>query len=221
MSAPTAQERSPYQLFAVLWAVALLFETARAFLGSGFLTIVLSVMLGRCAALWVLARPGATVRFVALNAAMMLTIFLKLPKMNNHGIFMLVAGATILLAYARLKVADRAASVPGAHLFATFAPALRWELLAMYAWATVHKLNTDFFDLEVSCGPAQLRNVNASLPIVPTGEWLQLFGIYGTLAIEGGIPLLLLFRRTRVAGILLAAGFHYLLGVGLWIYWNR
>jgi hypothetical protein len=43
---------------------------------------------------------------------------------------------------------------------------------------------------------------------------MQAFGIYGTLVVETAIPLLLVFRRTRYAGIALALGFHYVLGAG-------
>ncbi len=56
-------------------------------------------------------------------------------------------------------------------------------------------------------------NLRRVVPFFPADRWLQLFSVWGTLAVESGIPVLLVFRRTRFFGIALAAGFHYTLGV--------
>ena len=59
--------------------------------------------------------------------AWLLTILLKLPKMNNHGVFIFVVAATILIAGLRVKLADRGSQVTPARLYAAFAPALRFN----------------------------------------------------------------------------------------------
>lgn len=213
-TAPRSSDETAFQAFAVLWAIASLFETALVFGSSGGMRIVLALLLARCAAGWVLLRPSATGRLLLLNAAVMIGIFLRLPKMNNHGIFVFLASATVLLAWLRLAIGARSTRISGARLYATSAPYLRWSLLAMYFWAVVHKLNVDFFSPDVSCGPAQLLNVGDRLAFLPVGPAMQYFSIYGTLLVEAAIPLLLAFRRTRVAGVIVAAGFHYVLGAG-------
>lgn len=213
-TAPPASDETAFRAFAVLWAIASLFETALIFGSSGGLRIVLAVLLARCTAGWILLRPSAPGRLLLLNVAVMIGICLRLPKMNNHGIFIFLVCATVLLAWLRLALGSRSARVGGGRLYATFAPYLRWSLLAMYFWAVIHKLNVDFFSPDVSCGPAQLFNVRERLPFLPVGPAMQYFSIYGTLIVEAGIPLLLVFRRTRVVGVIVAAGFHYVLGAG-------
>lgn len=207
----TASHRA-FAVFASLWAVALLLNTARSLPPETTLGMMALVVLGRLVAAWVLVRPSAVGRFLLLNAVLAGAIFLRLPKASNHAILLLVAAVAILLAGARLKLArPRDAIAPG-ELYDSFAPALRWVLIVMYFWAVVQKLNVDFFSLEVSCGPGQLANLRRVLPWFPSGLWVEYFGIYGTLVVEAGIPMLLVFRSTRCAGIALAAGFHTMLG---------
>ena len=55
--------------------------------------------------------------------------------------------------------------------------------------------------------------ISAWMPLLPGGEWALYLGIYGTLIIEIAIPILLLFGRTRMAGILLGLLFHGLLAL--------
>jgi hypothetical protein len=165
------------------------------------------------AALWLLARPAAVGRLLLLCAVLAVALFLKMPRLPNHGFFDFVVALTIL--FAALLTGWRRRALPdGAALYAAFAPAVRWSVVVMYGWAVVHKLNADFFDLEVSCGPRQLDEVRRYLRHLPAGPVMQAFGIYGTLVVETAIPLLLVFRRTRYAGIALALGFHYVLGAG-------
>jgi hypothetical protein len=78
----------------------------------------------------------------------------------------------------------------------------------------VQKLNRDFFDPALSCGPAQLAEVRRYLWwLLPDTPALGLFGIHGTLVVETAIPLLLC-SRARHSGIALALGFHWVLGAG-------
>ena len=70
----------------------------------------------------------------------------------------------------------------------TFAPAVRIELLVLYGFAVLHKLNKDFLDPEVSCAGHMLRTLADLLPFLPTAQWASLLSIWITLTIEACIP---------------------------------
>ncbi len=204
--------RLAYCAFAVLWATALLFEYAGAIQRTGTLAMLLLIVFGRMAAVWTIARPASTVRLMLVCGALVAIIIAKLPKGPNHGILVLVASATVILAAARLMAAHRSWRVAPGELYETFAPALRWELIALYFWAVFQKLNSDFMMMDLSCGPAQLWNLRRVLDFMTESQLLRTFGVHGTLLVEAGIPLLLLLRSTRYFGVALAVGFHFTLG---------
>ncbi|MFP8882348.1 MAG: hypothetical protein VCE43_24135 [Myxococcota bacterium] len=208
----SSDARGAFSAFAFLWAAAALFEYAGAIQRVGPLALTLIVVFGRLAAVWVLARPASAFRLLVLCGALIAIIVAKLPKGPNHGILVLVASATVILAAARVMAASRNWRIPAAELYAAFAPALRWELLALYFWAVFQKLNSDFILVDLSCGPAQVWNLHRVLDFLPESQMLRTFGVHGTLLVEAGIPCLLLFRTTRYFGVALAIGFHFTLG---------
>ena len=97
------------------------------------------------------------------------------------------------------------------------ASGIRLEVLAIYFWATFHKLNTDFFSIEHGCVAffaTDARNQPWPMIFLPVGPgWLEA-GIHGTLVVKLLIPVLLLFRSTRGACILLGVFFHSFLSSG-------
>jgi hypothetical protein len=206
------EAHSALSVFAFLWAAAALFEYAGAIQRAGALAFVLLIVLGRLAAVWVLARPGSPYRLLLLCGALVAIIVAKLPKGPNHGILVLAASATVILAAARVMAANRTWRVTAAELYAAVAPALRWELLALYFWAVFQKLNSDFLLMDLSCGPAQIWNLRRVIDFLPESQMLRTFGVHGTLLVEAGIPCLLLLRTTRYFGVALAIGFHFTLG---------
>jgi hypothetical protein len=199
-------------VFAFLWAVALLFEYAGAIQRSGPMSLVALIIAARLSVLWIVSRPSAVNRLLLLCVLQIAIGFERLPKGPNHGMLILVAAATMLFAALCVAVSTRSVRLSPAALYAAAAPALRWQLLALYFWGVVQKLNTDFFVMDLSCGPAQVWNLQRVVALVPDSEALARFAIHGTLLVEAGIPLLLLLRRTRYLGIALAMGFHFTLG---------
>ncbi len=208
----SSEARVALTVFAFLWAAAALFEYAGAIQRAGALTFVLIIVFGRVAAVWTLARPGSPYRLLLLCGALVAIIVAKLPKGPNHGILVLLASASVILAAARVMAANRSWRVNAGELYAGFAPALRWELLALYFWAFFQKLNSDFLLMDLSCGPAQIWNLHRVLEFLPESQILRTFGVHGTLLVEAGIPCLLLLRTTRYFGVALAIGFHFTLG---------
>jgi hypothetical protein len=205
-------EQRSLGLFAALLALATLFETREAVLRLQHVANPATSSQTVCfaAALWLLLRPGSLPRllgFCAVHAAMILTL---LPRTPNHWVLALAIDATFLLAALRLRLGGQAVDAAGLHRVAV--PLVRLEVLALYAWAVFHKLNLDFFDRDLSCATTQLFRLRHLFPFLPADAWVRVVAIWGTLAIEAAIPVLLAVRRTRVYGVALAAGFHFVLG---------
>ncbi len=199
-----------FPIFAFLWAIATLFhQLAFPARHTGFFFYALTM-----AALVVLMRPSSVPRFIALALAQVAQVLYYLPEdITNHWIFTFFINLTVLLAFAVLAVRYRTPMVARGELFRTFAPAARVELLILYFYVTLHKLNADFLNPATSCAVDHYMKIARQYWFLPTVNWLQPLMIYGTLLIEGGIPLLLLFRRTRVAGVLLGLAFHFVLAI--------
>jgi hypothetical protein len=205
-------EQRSLGLFAALLALATLFETLDAVvrLQHEANPATLSQTVCFVAALWLLLRPASVSRllgFCAVHAAMILTM---LPRTPNHWVLALAIDATFLVAGLRLRGSGQAVSAAGLHRVAV--PLVRLEVLALYAWAVFHKLNVDFFDRDVSCATAQLFRLRHLFPFLPADAWVRVATIWGTLAVEAAIPVLLAVRRTRLLGVALATGFHFVLG---------
>jgi hypothetical protein len=93
------------------------------------------------------------------------------------------------------------------------APPIRISLLVLYFFAFFHKLNTDWFDPQVSCGTFLYAALRDRIPTLPGTLAWQYFVIYSSLAIEAVIPLFLFFARTRNAALLLGVVFHWILAL--------
>ncbi|WP_045690282.1 HTTM domain-containing protein [Hymenobacter sp. AT01-02] len=98
-------------------------------------------------------------------------------------------------------------------LFNAFAPFVRLSLVVLYFFAVLHKLNWDYFNIDISCSTVLLKGYGHRLPFIPINTFTQWGAVVGTLVVETAIPVLLCFRRTRLAGILLGMGFHYFLAI--------
>jgi len=200
--------------FARLWAVACLFNLiAHWDLQSGTGVFVAKAAVLALAA-WVVLFPGGAL--LAVLAVLYAGIaWVDWPRVNNHGVLMFV----VHLFWVGVFLRSRLAGVRWENAFARSpAPALRVFLGVLYSWAVVHKLNAGFLDPVWSCASTELlkladaRLFGIPLSFLPSGPATRVLSIYGTLLIEAAIPLMLFFPRTRRAAIVLAVGFHSLLG---------
>lgn len=155
----------------------------------------------------VLAAPASAWRVALMAGALLVVKIDAMPYTPNHVLFtsLICLG---LLALAGVKGRSRAWTGVGA---ATIAPAVRLALCIVYGFAVLHKLNSDYFDPAVSCGPDLFRELRGYLTFLPAGAWIDWPAILGSLATEGVLGLLLLFRRTRTPAIALGLLFHGLL----------
>ena len=201
-----------FAVFAFCWALSGLLDIAP--FAAWFRSPTDTLFAASC--LLVLLRPGSLWAFGAMNALRVAASLADSPENANHQVLFAVASATILATW--LQVAWREGSprrVTPARWRSAFAPLLRAELLILYFFAVFHKLNHDYLDPVVSCA------VNTLLAVVPA--WVgDAIGsepgprhalIYGSLAAEVLIPVLLVIRPTRRVGVVAGVLFHSLLGI--------
>lgn len=195
-----------WTLFAVTWGASILFHLA----GNPRLAPEWGrAVIGACAlVLLVLARrPWAA---LPAAVAVLAGVWLEAPALGNH--WLLQGFLALIVIGAVLSGRGRAAAAVPRLL-----PAARLLLLAFYVFAAFAKLNRDFFDPAVSCAVFYLRE--------SVGSWGAL-GLYDALpsgadtivavlvaGIELTIPVLLIVRRTRHVGVLVAIGFHWVLAI--------
>ena len=75
----------------------------------------------------------------------------------------------------------------------------------------LHKLNYDFVDPGTSCASYMYRRVAETLPLLPRAAWAEHIAIWGTLAAEAALPIILLCRATWQLGLVAALSFHLML----------
>ncbi|HSJ15590.1 MAG TPA: HTTM domain-containing protein [Longimicrobiales bacterium] len=200
-----AVDERPLPVFACLWAIATLFHQAAwpaRHVGAPMFLLTL-------AAVCVLLRPRSLRLFLGFLLLQVAVTVHQLPHgTSNHGLLTGFVAATMLLAWLGLAVRQRSPRVTRGELFAAFAPVARVELVILYSYAVLHKLNHDFLSPTTSCAAEHLGRLTAVLPGVSSGPWLSYGAIYGTLIIEAAIPVLLVIRSTRLLGVALGTAFH-------------
>lgn len=165
------------------------------------------------AILWVLFKPSSWYRFAVLLIIDWLSITWAFPYHPNHIVFAWIVDGTLLAALMLVLYKEKSHTDLASRWFRAAAPWLRIELCLLYFFTVFHKLNISYFDIDWSCAAKMHREISAWMPLLPGGNWAQHLGIYGTLIIETAIPVMLLFGRTRVAGVILGMLFHGLLAL--------
>lgn len=206
------------RLFATMWAVAVLFHVLsgpmrfQAVPPTGLGLVLLALGLTAVA---VLARPRDLRLLIVLAALQVLSVWFEAPMLGNHW---LIAGfVDLALLAAAGAVWWRRRSLDVGAVFAWFTPTARWVLLISYGFAAFAKLNRAFLDPAVSCATFFARESLGvfGLDHLVSGGGVTQAVIWGTIAVELAIPVLLAVRRTRTAGVVLAFGFHAVLALDL------
>lgn len=196
-------------LFSVLWALAAVWHL----LGNTTTAPAWAQALLALGIALVLVRPGAVLPLAVLAGAGLITMWEEAPVLGNHWLLAGFVNIAILLAVgvgvARGRAGDRA------DLAHRLFPVARLCLVAFYAFAAFAKVNSAFFDRSVSCALFFFRESTDSLGLgalqLDGASWLEWAVIVGTVAIELSIPVLLVIRRTRNAGVVLGLVFHAVL----------
>jgi hypothetical protein len=198
-------------LFSVMWALAAVWHLLGNTTGApAWAQAILVVGAGL-----VLLQPGAPVPLAVLALGGVVTVWEEAPFLGNHWLLAGMVDLAILLAVgvgaARRRLDDRG------DLAVRLLPAARLCLLGFYVFAAFAKLNSAFFDREVSCAVFYFRESTDSLGLgglqLGGAPWVEHTVIVGTALVETAIPLLLLVRRTRHAGVVLGIAFHIVLAL--------
>jgi hypothetical protein len=192
-------------LFSVTWALAVLFHVA----GNPRLAPAWGRGILGAAAVLTLARPRDPRAAVPLAVAVLVNVWLEAPVLANHWLLHGFIAVVVLGGAVRLRTS------PG-EVAARIAGPLRFTLLAFYAFAAFAKLNADFFDPSVSCAVLYLEESASSWGLRSLGD---LTGVMGrsvavvVAAVEVSVPVLLVLRRSRNVGVVVALAFHFVLAV--------
>jgi hypothetical protein len=179
--------------------------------------IVTASVVAAVLGLFVTRSPVAMLAVAVLQIA---SLWAVLPSIDNHWAFagfvdLALAAATLTFIVRRL-VATRRVGEIDEDWYATAAPFVRLLVLAMYAFAVFHKLNTGFLEPQTSCAVYFYKRISLT-PLVPLfpqtvdpveGKAVVL----GVLALEAAIPILLFGRRTWWLGIAVGIVFHVMTG---------
>ena len=201
------------RVFTRAWAIAALFDKAWyhhwVYSPTNFILLFASLIL--------LVQPGSTLWLMVFCIAQILDYFSESSVMANHEIIMVFVDLALLAQAIRNALRGEWNHGEASLVLAKILPTLRWCVIAMYFWATIHKLNTDFMNPEFSCVSLIMHEVNHR-PILflfyDPPLWQVQAGIHGTLVVETLIPMLLAVRRTRALGLLMAFFFHSFLSLG-------
>ncbi|HEX7134966.1 MAG TPA: hypothetical protein VF228_20495 [Iamia sp.] len=209
MTEKAADVADALAVVSVLWALAAMWHVLAAPVSASPASQLLLAAGIAVAIAW----PGAPAGLGLLALGVLATTWSEAPFLGNHW---------VLSAFLGLGVLAVAASTAGAGfdgtLFATrFLPLARACLLGFYVFAAFAKLNSAFFDRSVSCGVVYFHESTDSvgLSFLQAGghagvEWAV---IVGTAAVELSIPVLLVWRRTRAVGVVVALAFHGVLAL--------
>jgi hypothetical protein len=202
------------RFFAFLWSSALIFSGLGTYYGDGTIVLTWPYLVSIIAGVCLLFFPSSlfVLRMSALSYG--ISFVAQMPATPNHRcILFYVALAVAWKSLKGKNVEEVAAGVKGT---------LRWLTIAVYAFATLAKLNTAYLNPDVSCASVFS---------------LQTFDIYGmpnllgsragsvialvSLITEALIPMLLLWPRTRAVGVLVGVLFHILLSLNLVRYFGN
>jgi hypothetical protein len=197
---------------ALAWGLTLHLTSEADWFATPFHTAVTLV------AIFVLLRPKSIIGLGFLAASWVGAWLWEMPRAFNHtvllGVILVAVPPAILLHRRRVDDAPR----PLEH---DFFPYVRALVYALFGFAVLHKLNADYLEPAWSCAVEHVEYFFDRIPILPTVELDGIGGvlIVGSLAVEGLIPVLLFFSKTRTLGLALAFGFHYFNGLnGHWAF---
>jgi hypothetical protein len=150
--------------------------------------------------------------FIALLVGQLVYELPALPKTANHTFLTICINLTMLATIGVHALRTRGDALRDPQVFfPQLAALVRLEILVMYFFVVLHKLNTDYFNPSYSCATNLYSHIVHDYPFLPSGVWTDPLCIYGAIGCEALIPLLLLFRATRLWGVALGLLFHLML----------
>lgn len=207
VSSPARTGSDKDRWFSLLWPLAVLFHLA----GNGSHLLPLdrigaAQLVMAAVAIIAIVRPKPRSVF-SLAGVYLVVLAWKLPFVGNHEVLL---GLVALIIVISVPLSNRR----DVWWLTLAGPAIRLVLVIGYGFIAFSKLNSGFFDLVASCAL-----IFADDLLGPIGPGSGSFGVpersvvWFTAGIELAIPILLVIRRTRPLGVLVALGFHFLLAL--------
>lgn len=159
-------------------------------------------------AVWLMMKPSSTARIAILSAFNVLEAIQAMPIMPNHKMIFFMADSAILLSVLLFTFSSRRALTDW---FAVSEPFLRLALFVTYGSATIAKLNTSWFDPQLSCSvimPAREFGFLSEIlgfEVPWASFWILPFIVAG---VELLIWLTVLIPRIRPYTLVIAVLFH-------------
>ena len=201
--------RRQLSIFAFLLAAAIVFHQQK--LGNWEPVSLHSVV--TLSALFVMLKPSSVPRLVAMLGIHLFSVVWDMPLVVNHWLLLGLAEAGLFVALAFGRATGREWARDAGAFYEALAPYLRIQVCLVYFFAALAKVNEGFLDADVSCGAAMLGHLLERAPVPFTGDWLDQPSIIGTIAIEFALPVVLAWRRTRLAAVFVGIGFHLTLAL--------
>jgi hypothetical protein len=160
----------------------------------------------------VLIWPSSRVAFLALAVAEALSVFIALPGTNTNRLLQLFIFSSIASTgfYALARSGFR--QLDSADWLELFQPLLRLQLVIVYGLAAWHKLNSDFFNPQLSCSVVLFEKA-PFFHLHANSDALRWALILFTIVTEASLPILLTLRRTRNFAVCYGVLFHLSLGL--------
>jgi hypothetical protein len=193
--------KTPLALFSILWATAAALHHLEAQPLAGLPLYPFVVLL--------FLFPERIWAIAAFALAHITLLWFDLPAAANHSVLALLVNGALLLGCLR-AVRSRSGEPQGRTLWESLQGPVRATVLVVYGLAVFHKLNSSFFDPQVSCATSQLAKMFELHGFTERSTNLTALGfnIYFTLALEIAMLVFLAWRRFAFVGALIGLLFH-------------
>ncbi len=160
-----------------------------------------------------LVRPHDRRLLAAVGSLQLVSIWLGAPVVGNHWLISGLIGAALVGAVAHAAWSGDASA---GGLMRRFAPVARLTFLVAYGFVAFGKINPAFLDPVTSCAVRFTGDLTGRLGFTADelagAGWARAVPL-AVLAIELAIPVMLVFGRTRHAGVVVALAFHLVVGL--------
>ena len=173
------------------------------------------------AAILVLIRPQKPHFLFATAAITMVVYLMGMPQGSNHWTMQFLVNASLCGSFVMLALQRRTWRLDSRDWLDAFRPLVCMLVVLLYLFASLHKLNSAYFSedgfarslyLSIAGNPQLLAFAN----LLPTDEAFLAIVPHLSILVELGIPILLLFRPTRLLGIFVGMTFHTFLSLRLY-----
>lgn len=157
-------------------------------------------------AVGVLLKPRSVPRVIALLVAFGGELVVEAPAVFNHTVIVGMAAIAVVVWWLVTTVRSPVDARDPAVVFRSVTPFLRAAFVLVLLAAAFSKLNTGFLNPATTCAVQILD----AIPLMTVPRAFATPAIAMGLLVEFGIPILLLFRRTRPLGVLVGISFELL-----------